>query len=71
MLESIQEKLKKFNDKAIKWDWTPASSEEAFIDEFFRIINDGGKDNIMNYNNINSPGRRLYEKILNELFGGA
>ena len=72
MIESIKEKLNKFNDKAIKWDWTPASSEEeAFIDEFFRIINDGGKDNIMNYNNINSPGRRLYEKILNELFGGS
>lgn len=71
MLESIREKFNKFNDKAIKWEWLPSSSEEdAFIDEFFRIMNDGGKDNVMNYNNVNSPGRRLYEKLLNELFGG-
>ena len=71
MLESIREKFNKFKDKAVKWEWKPASSEEeAFIDEFFRIINDGGKTNEMNYNNVNSPGRRIYEKLLNELFGG-
>ena len=49
-------------------EWKVADSEiDAFIDEYWRILNDGGS-NSNNYNRIMSPGRKLYEKMLNELF---
>ena len=44
-----------------------ANEFEAFIDEHLRIMNDGGIGNPNNYNNRNSPGKKLYEALNNML----
>ena len=57
-------------DPVVKKEWTQSVDDvQAFIDEYFKIMHDGGPNNTMNYNKIQSPGRKLYEKVLNDLFG--
>ena len=69
MLQSVKQKEIQHKCKAVKTDWKPAVNErEAFIDEYFRIINDGGVENEMNYNKSNSPGRKYYQNDLRNLF---
>lgn len=60
MLQSAKEKFKKYGDKAVGFQWSrAANNRQAFIDEHFRILFDGGIDNPMNYNRINSPGKKF------------
>jgi len=63
MKKSAREKEKKYDDKAINMDWTPANSErEAFIDEHKRLEKDNGP-NGKNYNKINSPRKNIVNLI--------
>lgn len=63
MEQSVKYREGKHNDKVVNKDWTPANSEEeAFIDEYFRLHNDGDHYNPDNYNERQSPGKKYYEK---------
>lgn len=61
MLQSAKEKLAKYGDKAVGFQWSRDSNDrQAFIDEYLRILNDGGIGNPMNYNLINSPEKNFF-----------
>jgi RHS repeat-associated protein len=52
------------NDQHVATDWTEAPNDtEAFKDEARRIEKAGGPRNPNNYNKIESPGRKLLEKV--------
>jgi len=58
---------KEHNDPLVDTDWKPAANDqEAFIDEAWRIRNDGGVDNPYNYNKINSPGHKFIKHLFGE-----
>ena len=60
---SGRERAEKNDDPHVGTEWKPAENDrEAFEDEARRIEADGGVDNPMNYNEINSPGKKYLEE---------
>tara|TARA_R110000782_G_scaffold5853_3_gene20230 strand:+ start:28732 stop:29751 length:1020 start_codon:yes stop_codon:yes gene_type:complete len=62
-VESANDKFGEYGDMPTNIDWTPSkSSDDAFIDEYKRLKNDGGSGSGNNYNKIESPGKKKLEK---------
>lgn len=58
--ESGRRVEKKSGDKHTSTDWSPAkNSREAFKDESKRLDGDGGPKSESNYNEVESPGKRM------------
>jgi hypothetical protein len=56
---------RRYDDPVVDTHWTPAEGRRpAFIDEARRILYDGGVQNPMNYNKINSPGLKWLIELL-------
>lgn len=59
MKQSAKYRANKNNDIVESMDWTPADNEiDLFIDEYYRLLKDGGPSSSTNYNLIESPGKK-------------
>ena len=67
MEESARYRSKVNTDKVVSKTWEPAASnDDAFIDEYLKLLDRGGPKSGNNYNVIESPGKRILEKRMNQ-----
>ena len=63
MEQSARYRAKVNNDKVISKIWEPAASnDDAFIDEYLKLLEKGGPKSPNTYNMIESPGKKILEK---------
>lgn len=62
---SANYRSKLYDDEVVSKIWEPAlSNEDAFIAEYLKLLENGGPKSPTNYNAIESPGKKYYEKRL-------
>ena len=62
---SANYRSKLYDDEVVSKVWEPAlSNEDAFIAEYLKLLENGGPKSPTNYNAIESPGKKYYEKRL-------
>ena len=67
MEQSARTKAKKYSDPVVSKVWEPADTEaDAFVAEYKKLEKLGGPNAANNYNKIQSPGKKILERMMNE-----